>query len=118
MRIGDLSRRTSVPARLLRYYEEQGLLHPDRDSNGYRSYAPDAVSTVLRIRDLLDAGLTTDAIRRLLPCAHDDEPGVAPCTKSLGVMDERLNSLAEQIARLQRQQELLSAQREATVLRG
>ena len=39
MRIGELSRRTGVPARLLRYYEEQDLMHPERDSNGYRSYA-------------------------------------------------------------------------------
>jgi len=36
--IGELSCRTGVPARLLRYYEEQDLLHPERDSNGYRRY--------------------------------------------------------------------------------
>ena len=38
MLIGELSCRTGVPARLLRYYEEQDLLHPERDSNGYRRY--------------------------------------------------------------------------------
>ena len=36
--IGELSCRTGVPARLLRYYEEQDLLHPERDGSGYRSY--------------------------------------------------------------------------------
>ena len=29
MRIGELSARTAIPARLLRYYEEQKLLSPE-----------------------------------------------------------------------------------------
>jgi DNA-binding transcriptional MerR regulator len=67
MRIGELSRRTGVPARLLRYYEEQELLQPERDSNGYRSYAAADVYRVQQIRGLLDSGLTTEIIRRILP---------------------------------------------------
>ncbi|MGX1372208.1 DNA-binding transcriptional MerR regulator [Streptomyces canus] len=46
MRIGELSRRTGVPTRLLRYYEEQDLLHPARDDNGYRSFDEAAVRDV------------------------------------------------------------------------
>ncbi|MFJ8040443.1 MerR family transcriptional regulator [Kitasatospora sp. NPDC096147] len=118
MRIGELSRRTGVPSRLLRYYEEQGLLHPTRDPNGYRAYAPEDVPTVRRIRDLLAAGLPTEAIGRLLPCAHDEAPGVTPCTRSLNVLDDRLDSLAEQITRLRHQHELLTAQRTATADRA
>src|SRR2546429_3700698 len=67
MRIGELSGRTGVPARLLRYYEEQDLLHPERDCNGYRSYAAADVDRVEQIRGLLDSGLTTEIIRRILP---------------------------------------------------
>jgi DNA-binding transcriptional MerR regulator len=67
MRIGELSRRTGVPARLLRYYEEQDLMHPERDSNGYRSYDAEDVYRVEQIRGLLDSGLTTEIIRRILP---------------------------------------------------
>ncbi|MCX5095152.1 MerR family DNA-binding transcriptional regulator [Streptomyces sp. NBC_00365] len=37
MRIGELSRRTGVPTRILRYYEEQGLLGPERAPNGLHS---------------------------------------------------------------------------------
>jgi len=58
MRIGELSRRTGVPTRMLRYYEEQDLLHPERAANGYR---------VQQIRGLLDSGLTTEIIRKILP---------------------------------------------------
>ena len=67
MLIGELSGRTGVPARLLRYYEEQDLLHPERDSNGYRCYDAADVDRVEQIRGLLDSGLTTEIIRRILP---------------------------------------------------
>ncbi|AEY87468.1 MerR-family transcriptional regulator [Streptomyces hygroscopicus subsp. jinggangensis 5008] len=73
MRIGELSRRTGVPTRLLRYYEEQQLLHPERTGNGYRSYPESAVARVGQIRGLLDSGLTTGMIRVILPylCGPD-----------------------------------------------
>ncbi|WP_329081581.1 MerR family transcriptional regulator [Streptosporangium sp. NBC_01469] len=67
MRIGELSRRTGVPTRMLRYYEEQDLLHPERTGNGYRSYDVSALQRVQQIRGLLDSGLTTEIIRRILP---------------------------------------------------
>jgi DNA-binding transcriptional MerR regulator len=67
MRIGDLSRRTGVPTRMLRYYEEQDLLHPERAANGYRRYGESAVYRVQQIRGLLDSGLTTQIIRKILP---------------------------------------------------
>lgn len=74
MRIGELARRTGVPTRLLRYYEEQELLSPDRTPNGYRDYAESLVDRVVQIRGLLDAGLPTKIIKQILPCLDD------PCT--------------------------------------
>jgi DNA-binding transcriptional MerR regulator len=58
---------------MLRYYEEQGLLTPERTSSGYRSYPDSAVSQAGQIRGLLDAGLTTEIIRTILPCLNDPE---------------------------------------------
>ena len=74
MRIGELSRQTGVPVRLLRYYEDQGLLRPDRSANGYRAYEPADVQRVTQIRGLIDAGVPTAIIRDILPCLDD------PCT--------------------------------------
>jgi DNA-binding transcriptional MerR regulator len=71
MRIGELAARTEVPTRLLRYYEDQGLLGPGRSANGYRDYEPDDVPRVLQIRGLIDAGVPTAIIREILPCLED-----------------------------------------------
>jgi DNA-binding transcriptional MerR regulator len=68
MRIGELADRTGVPSRLLRYYEEQGLLAPARSANGYRDYREPLVDRVAQIRGLLDAGLPTRIIKQILPC--------------------------------------------------
>ena len=39
MKIGELAARTGVSIRSLRYYEQQGLLMPVRNENGYREYS-------------------------------------------------------------------------------
>ncbi|BDD77163.1 MerR family transcriptional regulator [Streptomyces violaceoruber] len=70
MRIGELSERTGTPRRLLRYYEEQGLIAVERSSNGYREYDDALVDRVLQIRGLLEAGLPTRIIKEILPCLH------------------------------------------------
>jgi DNA-binding transcriptional MerR regulator len=78
MGIGELSRRSGVSPRLLRYYEEQGLLAPERLASGYRAYTEDDVDTVRRIRMLLAAGLNTATIAGVLPCVTDTDGALAP----------------------------------------
>jgi DNA-binding transcriptional MerR regulator len=68
MRIGELSKRTGVPSRMLRYYEEQGLITPRRLDNGYREYDDYLVDRVGKIRGLIDAGIPTRIVTNILPC--------------------------------------------------
>ncbi|MET9487013.1 MerR family transcriptional regulator [Nocardia sp. NPDC006630] len=68
MRIGELSQRTETSRRLLRYYEEQGLIFSSREANGYRDYDEELVDRVLQIRGMLAAGLPTRIIKQILPC--------------------------------------------------
>ena len=68
MRIGELSTRTGVPSRMLRYYEEQGLITPTRLANGYRDYDERLVDRVGKIRGLIDAGIPTRIVTDILPC--------------------------------------------------
>ncbi|MGP9538593.1 MerR family transcriptional regulator [Brachybacterium sp. AOP43-C2-M15] len=66
MRIGELSRRTGVAPRLLRYYEEQGLIASHRASNGYRTYDEEHVERVRQVAVMIRSGLTTRLARALL----------------------------------------------------
>ncbi|MEV4124011.1 MerR family transcriptional regulator [Nocardia sp. NPDC049707] len=83
MRIGELSRRTGVHERLLRYYEQQGLLHPERRPSGYREYTDTDIATVRRIRNLLAAGLNTTTIATVLPCLREDDQRLVPTCSDL-----------------------------------
>ena len=68
LRIGDIAQRAGVSTRALRYYEEQGLLAPERTPSGQRSYAESAVERVQMIQGFFTAGLASRTIRQLLPC--------------------------------------------------
>ncbi|UUU31834.1 MerR family transcriptional regulator [Streptomyces sp. CA-210063] len=96
MRIGELSERTGTSRRLLRYYEQQGLITSSRCANGYRSYDETSVDRVAQIRGLLDAGLPTRVIKQILPCV--DSP------RGIHVSD----ATPETIATLERERDSMS----------
>jgi len=110
MKIGELSRQTGVPHRLLRYYEEQGLLAPERDRHGYRAYAASDVHRVRQIRGLLDSGLTTEIIATILPFL--DEPGEIRLPAKC-VTAQTTEMLEREAGRLQQRIDCLTRNRDA-----
>jgi DNA-binding transcriptional MerR regulator len=113
MLIGELSRRTGVHAHLLRYYEAQGLLDPERVASGYRRYDTDAVLVVAQIRKLLDAGLSTQEIASVLPCAVGTAPELESCPQILDTLRARLQGIDERIETLLRSRTALRGYLEA-----
>ncbi len=107
MRIGELARRAGVSERLLRYYEEQGLLHPTRLSSGYRSYADPDVLAVSRIRTLLGVGLSTATIAELLPCLTGSEHLIPTCADLLVKLQEERARITDTITALEGSRALL-----------
>ncbi|MFD5831750.1 MerR family transcriptional regulator [Lentzea sp. NPDC060358] len=95
MRIGELSEATGVSTRALRYYEQQGLLHSRRRSNGYRDYASGSVEVVAFIQDLFRAGLPSDVVRESLPHLHD-EPPPGGCAALLARVEQIRDDLVRQ----------------------
>jgi len=87
---------------MLRYYEGEGLLAPQRTDSGYRDYVPAEEETVLRIKMLGSAGMTLETIQRLLPCVTNDDPAFQPCNdlrrilaQQVGLIDERIETLSQ-----------------------
>ncbi|MFF0725965.1 MerR family transcriptional regulator [Streptomyces sp. NPDC004134] len=116
MRMGEFSRRTGVSQRLLRYYEEQGLLRPARRPSGYRDFTEEDVATVRGIRILLGAGLNTATIAELLPCMVDDGQVLAPgCPGLLADLHRERDRIDEAVAGLLAARDTLDAVIAATV---
>jgi DNA-binding transcriptional MerR regulator len=67
-KIGDFSRIARVSARLLRFYDEIGLLTPEQADprSGYRYYSPAQLHRLNRILVLKDLGFQLDEIGRVL----------------------------------------------------
>lgn len=104
MRIGELSERTGVPTRMLRYYEEQGLLRAGRSTNGYREYDESAVDHVISVRNLIQAGLTSRLVRVVLDLEQSNatQP-VNDCSRSMAqTLRDELDAIDARIDCLQR----------------
>ncbi|MFF4434629.1 MerR family transcriptional regulator [Streptomyces sp. NPDC001513] len=98
MRIGELSARTGVGERSLRYYETQGLLVSDRTPGGHREFSERAVDRVIRIQELYAAGLNSAKIARILPCMRDEDGG--PSVRATPQLVAELAAERERIDRL------------------
>ncbi|MET7621771.1 MerR family transcriptional regulator [Streptomyces sp. NPDC005408] len=100
MLIGELANKVGTTIRALRYYEQQGLLHPRRAPNGYREYDESKVTQVGKIKLLLSLGLTANDVRSFLPCLDQDIADGPICPASAQVITRRLTDVEEKIAAL------------------
>ncbi|PZR53166.1 MerR family transcriptional regulator [Xylanimonas oleitrophica] len=98
MKIGEVSRRSGVSPRSLRYYEQHGLISARREPNGYREYDASAVDRARTIHMLFDMDFSRDVVESVLACSGHaaEEAHEALATQLEQVRDE----LAERIERL------------------
>ncbi|MGJ7561358.1 MerR family transcriptional regulator [Brevibacterium casei] len=100
MRIGEVSRRSGVSARMLRHYETLGLVTPSaRGSNGYREYSPSDIGRIFHIEGLRRLGLSLPEVGRLLA-----EPGFdasALVTDLIAAAHERIETERRLLDRLE-----------------
>lgn len=62
--IGTVMRLTDLTARQIRYYEDQGLVLPDRSDGNRRLYSLNDMDRLLEIKDFIAEGLNIAAIKR------------------------------------------------------
>ena len=56
MNVGTAARRSGLPAKTIRYYEDIGLIRPARTQNGYRDYTGDDIPRLTFLRRARGAG--------------------------------------------------------------
>lgn len=66
MNIGEAARRSGLPAKTIRHYEDLGLVAPARAANGYRDYAERDVHILRFLQRSVSLGFSVDETRRLL----------------------------------------------------
>jgi DNA-binding transcriptional MerR regulator len=91
--IGELAARTGVAVTALRFYDELGLVCPERRASGQRRYAPSAVQAVGIVLLLRDVGFSLAEIADLMA----DTRRARRWTE---LVDRKLEELAEQEHRL------------------
>ncbi|VEE61389.1 Copper export regulator [Shewanella putrefaciens] len=109
MKIGELSKRTGVSIRMLRYYEEQGLLKPRRTITGYRDFGQGEVRTLERIKLLSSAGMKLGTILQFLPCVRGERPVFEPCDDLRKLLHEQIRAADEKAAKLAESRKILDS---------
>ncbi len=105
MRIGETARRAGVPAKTIRFWEDQGLLpRPARTSAGYRDYDPAIAERLAFIRHAQAAGLSLQQIRQVLDIRDSGQP---PCVHVTAVIAQRLGEVEARLAELSRARDQL-----------
>ncbi|MGP5550826.1 MerR family transcriptional regulator [Psychrobacter namhaensis] len=109
MKIGELSKIVGVSVRMLRYYEVEGLLKPQRTASGYRDYSLAELRTVERIKLLGSAGMTLAMIREFLPCAKGDGFAFEPCDELRNMLHEQIHLIDQKVENLAQSRNVLKS---------
>ncbi|TCS59048.1 Cu(I)-responsive transcriptional regulator [Primorskyibacter sedentarius] len=73
MNIGDVSKRSGLPAKTIRYYEDIGLITPRRSANGYRAFQDQDLHKLAFIGRARALGFGIEDCRGLLRLYEDTE---------------------------------------------
>ena len=102
MTVNELARLAGVPAHVVRYYTQRGLLDPKRNTrNGYREYRPSDVYRLQFICRAKTVGFTLSDITLIL---RDADGGVAPCAQVREIVQLRSKENEQRLADAQRLQ--------------
>jgi DNA-binding transcriptional MerR regulator len=107
MRIGEVAGRAGIPAKTIRFWEDEQLLpQPARTPAGYRDYDTLIIERLAFIRQSQAAGLTLGQIRQVLDIRDGGQP---PCVHVSGLIARRLAETEARLAELTRTRDQLAA---------
>jgi Cu(I)-responsive transcriptional regulator len=71
MNVSDAARRSGLPAKTIRYYEDIGLIRPQRATNGYRDYSMDDIHRLAFLARARNLGFSIEDCRQLMALYQD-----------------------------------------------
>ena len=105
MNIGEVSSRSGLPAKTIRYYEDIGLVKPLRDTNGYRAFRQQEVHKLAFLGQARALGFSIEACRNLLQLYEDQSRSSADVKT---IARDHLRQIEQKIVDLRDMQETLS----------
>jgi MerR family copper efflux transcriptional regulator len=98
MNIGEVAKRSGVPAKTIRYYESIGLISPaERSAAGYRVYGDRELQTLRFIQRARNLGFSVKQVSELLALWQDRERASgdvkAVARRHLAEIDQRMAEL-------------------------
>ncbi|ARM91515.1 Cu(I)-responsive transcriptional regulator protein HmrR 1 (plasmid) [Rhizobium sp. CIAT894] len=99
MNIGEASQRSGLPSKTIRYYEDIGLIRPERGGNGYRDYAAADVHKLRFLQRSRGLGFSVEECRQLLALYEDKSRASADvkdiAETKLAEIDRKIRDLSE-----------------------
>jgi len=99
MNIGTVSEKSGLPAKTIRYYEDIGLIRPDRRDNGYRDYSAEDVHRLRFLQRSRGLGFSVEECRQLLSLygdTHRESAEVKAIAEAkLAEIDRKLSELQD-----------------------
>jgi Cu(I)-responsive transcriptional regulator len=99
MNIGEISKRSGVPAKTIRYYEDIGLIQPDRTANGYRVFCEADLNRLSFLGRARKLGFSIEDCRNLIRLYRDETRASAEvkdlATKHLARVEEKIAQLED-----------------------
>ncbi|MBF0323587.1 Cu(I)-responsive transcriptional regulator [Magnetospirillum moscoviense] len=107
MNIGQVAKRSGVPAKTIRYYEEIGLIPPaGRTAAGYRDYGSTDVETLRFIQRARSLGFSVKDVADLLALWRDRERASADVR---AIAQDHVRAVEAKIAELEEMRRTLTA---------
>lgn len=107
MNIGQAARASGVSAKMIRYYEQIGLIRPaDRTDSNYRSFSERDVNDLRFIKRGRSLGFSVEEITNLLSLWRDH---TRPSREVKAIADAHVSDLRARIAEMQAMADTLTA---------
>lgn len=104
MNIGTVSEKSGLPAKTIRYYEDIGLIRPDRRDNGYRDYSTEDVHRLRFLQRSRGLGFSVEECRQLLSLYGDTHRESAEVK---AIAEGKLSEIDRKLAELQELRDML-----------